>query len=126
MYSVEVNPLNMKGRELKHVFENVKINANETTPISHDYMSGELEVGVQTSTGELVDATIKVTAAEDKTYVAGGRTYTSVSSNPKTIIVLPGLYNVEIKTLGKHKGNTLTDQVEVKAGGVSSKIFKID
>ena len=125
-YDVQVNPLGMKGYSLKYTFENVIVEANETNAISHDYKTGQLSVGVSTSSGELVDATVNVTDISANKNVASGRTYTSESSNPRQFIILPGRYKVLIKTLGKHKGTTQTEELEVISGQSTTKIFKVN
>ena len=125
-YDVEILPLNIKGLSLKYKFENVIVVSNETNSIDYDYRTGQLLVGVSLQSGELIDATINVADSETKVYVAGGRTYTSSSSNPKAITLQPGVYKITIKTLGKHKGTTKTEIITVYAGKESSKTFKIN
>jgi Ca-activated chloride channel family protein len=125
-YTVELFPLNIKGPSLKHIIENVSIKANETKFIAHDYKTGDLLVGVNTDSGELIDAAVTIVDKESKSNIAGGRTYTSDSSNPKRFTLQPGLYDITLKTLGKHKGNTRTGTITVKPGESVSKFFKIE
>ena len=125
-YEVEVQALALKGLSLKHRFENVVVEANETNALNYDYTSGELKIGVSTQSGELVDATVNVYQDERKKHVASGRTYTSDTSNPKKIIIQPGTYEIKIKPLGKHKGATKTEKITVSPGKTMTKIFKIE
>ena len=125
-YDVEIIPLVIKGPSLKYKFENIVVTSNETNSISHDYKTGELKIGVSTQSGELVDAAIKIVDSKSQAYMVGGRTYVSPSSNPKSIIIQPGKYEVRINTLGKHKGTTKTDIVEVLPNKTTTKIFKIE
>ena len=125
-YHVEILCLAMKGAALKNTIENVVVNAKETTEIAHEYDSGDLIIGVQTSAGELVDASVRVVDKVNNEAVAGTRTYTSESSNPKTIKIQPGTYEVSIKSLGKHKGSSDSVTLTVKKGETSSKTFIIN
>ncbi len=125
-YDVEIFPLAIKGPSLKYRIENVVVEANEINAISHDYQTGELRIGASLESGELVDVAIKVTDTKSKAYMAGGRTYTSSSSNPKTITIQPGTYEIRINSLGKHKGTTKTETIEVLPNKTTTHIFKID
>jgi len=125
-YDVVVLPLRIKGAATEYKFENVEVEANATNSIAHDYKTGNLSVGVSTSSGELVDATVNVSSPDSRSYIASGRTYTSESSNPKKFIILPGSYEVIIKTLGKHKGTSKTEKIEIVPGQTSTQLFKID
>jgi len=126
IYDVEILALVMKGSALKYRFENVEIKADETNPLAYDYKTGNLKVGVSLQSGVLVDAIINVNDTKNNEYIAGSRTYTSESSNPKSIIIQPGTYEIKITTLGKHKGTIKTDIITVSPGKETSKIFKID
>ena len=125
-YQVEIQCLAMKGASLKHTFENIVVESKETTEIAHEFDSGDLVIGVKTSSGELVDASVRVIDIVNNEEVAGSRTYTSESSNPKSIKIQPGNYKVNIKTLGKHKGSSDTATISVKKGETSSKTFIIN
>ncbi|MEM9545455.1 MAG: VWA domain-containing protein [Bacteroidota bacterium] len=125
-YDVVVNPLGIKGSSLKYTFENILVAANESNAISYDYKTGELFVGVSTSSGELVDATVNVTDLNTNKNVAASRTYTSESSNPRKFILLPGNYKVVIKPLGKHKGASQTHELDVFAGQSTTKSIKVN
>lgn len=126
IFYIEVLPLNIKGLDLKYRFENVEVVANELVSLNHNYLTGKLSVGVSLNSGELVDAVVKVNNKESNQNITGSRTYTSSSSNPKTIIILPGTYEVKINTLGVHKGITKTEILTVVPNKTSTKIFKID
>lgn len=125
-YDVEIIPLTIKGQSLKYTFENISVKANETNNLSHDYNTGTLLIGVSTKSGDLVDASINITDSITKTNIAGGRTYTSASSNPKAFILQPGTYEIKIQTLGKHKGVVKTETVTVDTDKESLISFQID
>lgn len=122
-YRITFQALNMKGLETYTETENIEIKSNSTTKISHDFESGKALIGVQTVDGELIDATVKFYEINSNKSVAAGRTYTSVSNNPKEFLLNPGTYSVKINTLGVHKGNSKTFSVEVIKGKTLTKIL---
>lgn len=125
IYDIEVLPLNVKGNELSFQFQGIEVHPKETIDLNHDYKTGKLSVGVMLKSGELVDAVVKINEQGGKN-VAGMRTYTSDSSNPKTITILPGTYEINISTLGLHKGTSKSEFISVTQGEMSTKIFKLD
>ena len=60
-----------------------------------DFSTGELTIGV-TRNGELSDAVYKVQLPDSGTEVASGRTYTGAESNPATIRITSGTYEVSV------------------------------
>lgn len=68
-----------------------------------DFSAGEILIGV-TRNGELSDAVISVESFGDGTNVAGGRTYRADTSNPKTLRVAAGTYNVSLKSVEVKNG----------------------
>jgi len=80
-------------------------------------------IGVKTSGGELIDATVNFYEKSTGKNVAAARTYSSTSSNPKKFILSPGEYEVRIQTLGKHKGNKDSFYISVKAEEIIEKIM---
>lgn len=125
-YDIEIYPLVMKGLSLNYTFENVEVKANETKPLQYNYETGTLLIGVSTSSGELVDAVAKIRDSQQNKTVASGRTYTGPTNNPKSFIIQPGSYKIDITTLGIHKGTSKTDIITVRPDKETSKIFKID
>jgi Ca-activated chloride channel family protein len=121
MYKVTFQALAMKGLETFHEVENVVVEANATTELSHNFDTGIAMIGVQTAGGELIDATVNFTEIKSGKHVAGGRTYTTASNNPKKFLLNPGEYAVKIVTLGAHKGHTETFTVTVKKGETMEK-----
>ena len=124
VYDVYVKALRIKGSVIEHKIEQVTVIGGETVPAKHDFKSGIAKIGVKTAT-ELVDATVNFKDLETGKSVAGSRTYTSESSNPKEFILTPGNYEVKINTLGKHKGTSKVFKIEVKTGATVEKIIQI-
>jgi len=125
-YDLELLPLKIEGISKKQIIEDISVDANKTNPVSYDYKTGVLAIGVKLKSGELVDATIRVAEIESNKNVAGGRTYTKASSNPKKMILQPGTYEIKIKTLGIHKGTTKTAKVTITADKQSDLTFTIN
>jgi len=122
-YKVTYLALRLKGAYINAEVDDIRIEANATNTISHNFKSGTAMVGVKTANGELIDATVNF---QDKTTgkrVTGGRTYTTEKSNPKEFLLNPGTYDVKIVTLGVHKGNKETFTITVKEGETVEKII---
>ncbi len=122
-YKITFQALAMKGIDTYFEINNIEITSNSTTPITHNFETGIAMIGVQTSNGELIDATVNFTEINSKTWVAGSRTYTSTNNNPREFLLNPGTYSVEVVTLGAHKGNSETFTIEVKQGETVTKIL---
>ncbi len=76
-------------------FESVSVAAGDTVFKSVDFSPGILKVGV-TRNGARSDATVNIYKAGTRKRVEGGRTYTGEKSNPKSVSLTSGLYDVEI------------------------------
>jgi hypothetical protein len=98
----------------KATLTNVSVSAGERTDVSREFVTGTLKIGV-VKDGELVDATTNVSGAAGKA-VAGGRTYTAPSSNPRTYELPPGSYSVVINPIRVPGATRRTVNVEVTAG----------
>ena len=107
-YDVTIKILQVKGMAIEKVFRNVDVQPGETVALEHPFKSGIARIGVKTAAGELIDATVNFKETNSGTNVAGSRTYTSDSSNPREFILSPGTYEVKILTLGAHKGHSDT------------------
>jgi len=117
LYDVTVRALRLRG-ESTMTFPGVEIPQGETVEKVVDFSSGELSIEVLRN-GELSDATYSVLLAGDRERAARGRTYRSANSNPRVILLTPGLYDVEIGSVeisnrgaGKHR----FESVRVEAG----------
>ena len=120
-YKITFQALAMKGMETFYEMDKVEITSKASTTISHNFETGIAMIGVQTSSGKLIDATVNFTEINSKTWVAGSRTYTSTNNNPRKFLLNPGTYSVKVVTLGTHKGNTETFTIEVKKGETVTK-----
>ena len=120
-YDVEVKALNMKGLEITHRIDSVKLMANDTIKVAHNFESGIAKIGAKSTNG-LVDAVVNIYEVNSKKNVANGRTYTRETNNPKQFILNPGTYEVKLKALGEHKGKQETITINVKAGQTVEKI----
>ncbi len=123
VYDIEVAVLRINGLETKHTFENVKIVANKTVEVSHDFKTGIAMIGVMSGTN-LLDATVTIKEVSTGTNVAGSRTYTSSSSNPREFILNPGKYAITTMVVsGDLKGKKEAFEIVVKQGETTTKII---
>lgn len=97
VYSVTAVAVGLRGNATQTLTD-VEIKSGETVERIFDFSSGEVAVGV-TRNGALSDATVNVFAAGTRTGIAGGRTYTSASSNPRVFEITPGLYDIEVASV---------------------------
>ena len=95
-YDVSIRSVALRNGE-EPEFNDVVVNGNERTELSYDYASGVISVGTRRG-DTLVDSVIGIIDANGKN-IAGGRTYTSETSNPKSFIVSPGTYIVRIREI---------------------------
>lgn len=93
-YELSVEAVRIDGRPVQTLTE-LKIAGPDTLFKTVDFAQGTFEILV-TRNGELSDATINIYQPGTKKQVAGGRSYGSASSNPKTFNILPGEYDIEI------------------------------
>lgn len=122
-YKITFQALVMKGVDTYFEVDNIEVKSNSITPIAHNFETGTAMIGVQTSSGELIDATVNFTEINSSKRVAGSRTYTSANNNPREFLLNPGTYSVKIVTLGVHKGNSETFTIEVRKGETVTKIL---
>lgn len=115
-YTVYLEALNeMSGLEKQFTIENVVVKAGEITVVEHNFSSGIAMIGA-TSGSTLIDAIVTIKESKTKKSVAGQRTYTSSSSNPKKFLLNPGTYVVTVAALGKYAGKKTTFSMTIKQG----------
>lgn len=113
-YDVEIASVEIDGRPVKPM-GNQTLEAGKNLSLSHNFASGDLKVGAMQG-ANFVDAAITVLSKKTGKSVAGGRTYMSASSNPKTFTLEPGEYEVKLNPV-KPKGlspKTMTVKVTEK------------
>jgi Ca-activated chloride channel family protein len=107
-YDVTVTGVNLQGGPTRRL-EKIKVADSETVERTVDFSAGGLFVTVKRN-GKLSDATVQVFEAGKKTLVTSGRTYDKAGTNPLNLRVVPGKYDVLIKS--------------VEISGDSGKLFK--
>jgi Ca-activated chloride channel family protein len=121
-YDVGIKSVDIKGLTASHTIKKIEIKPGETSSHSHEFKSAILKVGA-TNKGVLWDATVNIVAVNPKSSVAGGRTYTSSSSNPKSFLLSPGTYEVTVNPLKAQGISKKTITVNLKAGETLEKII---
>lgn len=121
VYDVVLSAVKIDGRPVKK-FSKVEIKSAEHVKLSHDYSTGDLVLGARKGK-EYVDVAISLLDAEGKS-VAGGRTYQSASSNPKTFVLVPGKYKLNLNPV-KPKGLAPKSiEIVIKAGEKTEKVLE--
>jgi Ca-activated chloride channel family protein len=92
--------------------------------VVHPFETGIAMVGVSLG-DELVDATVNFYDLATGKNVAGSRTYTSASSNPRKFVLTPGAYTVKYVTLGAHKGREGSFEMTVEPGQTLQEVVQL-
>ncbi len=121
-YTVQIKAIEIAGSPVK-LFENQRLDAGGQLSLSHDFTSGELKIGARKA-GALIDAAVTVNQKTDNKNIAGGRTYTSANSNPKSFTLPPGTYTVVLSPVRPKDLAKKTIEVEVTAKGITEKIVE--
>ncbi len=98
-YDVELLALVISGEKSVRK-EKIEVKAGEKLELLHDYKTGIAKIGAVHGS-ELVDATVYIKTAATKENVAGMRTYTASSSNPREFILTPGEYEFTVTAVPK-------------------------
>ena len=122
-YNVELSAMNISGSSAKVILENITVGSGNSNTVEHNFLSGELKIGVNGGGGKLIDAVVSVKDIVTGENVGQGRTYESSSSNPKKFILSPGTYEVTIKPIDKKYGSEQKVSAEVTAGTVTEKVI---
>ncbi len=96
-FDVRVKAVGLKG-DIERRFE-VEIAAGSTVEKVVDFSTGEISIGATKNAGTLSDATYHVRVAGTSREVARGRTYTSARTNPRTVRITSGSYDVGITSV---------------------------
>lgn len=120
-YDVTFGALKMNGIAISHKIENVIVEAGKTINLEHRFLTGVARVGAKSNSG-LVDAVVQIKELHSGENVAQSRTYVNESSNPKSFILNPGTYEVQLKALGDHKGKQQSFTMTVKEGETVEKL----
>lgn len=124
IYDVKISAMVISGTATTYVFKDVLVEVGKTTTITHNFASGKALIGVM-SGDELVDATINLKEITTGKNVAGGRSYTTDSSNPKEFLLSPGTYEIVVKAVKKElAGKVETFTIEVKQGETMERMVK--
>lgn len=113
-YDVRVSSVEIKSGPVAE-FPGVVVTGGARTDLAHEYTSGMLKVGAVQG-GVLVDAVVAVRQPATGEQVAGGRTYTADTSNPKAFELIPGTYTVRVAAVRLDGQPEETLEVTVVAG----------
>lgn len=118
-YEVELGAVEVEG-EPDVALGRVTVPPRGQVRLDHDFASGTLVVGVRRG-DRLVDATVAIRNSAGG--VASGRTYDKPASNPKSFVLEPGEYQVEI---GEIRGERRTVEVTVGKGETVEQTVDLD
>ena len=96
-YDVLVKAAGMEGK-IERRFEGIEIKDGSKVEKVVDFSTGELTIGV-TRNGILSDATYRIYVAGTSEEVDAGRTYTGEKTNPSTVRITAGTYDIEIRSV---------------------------
>lgn len=122
-YNIELSAMNISGSSAKVILENITVGSGNANTVEHNFLSGDLSIGVKGSGGKLIDAVVSVRDVATGENAGQGRTYESSSSNPKKFTLSPGTYEVTVKPIDKQYGSEQRISVEVTAEAVTEKVI---
>lgn len=99
IYDIEIGSVEIRDRPSIRI-ENQVLDGGAVVELAHDFKSGELLIGAQQGS-VLIDAVVTVYSKATGKQVAAGRTYKDDKNNPKSFILEPGYYKVQIKPIPK-------------------------
>jgi len=114
-YNVEVEAVEIEGLGRTQVYEGLVVEENKEIINQHLIESGIAMIGA-TSSGELVDAMVRIVETSTNTPVSASRTYTSESSNPRRFVLSPESYVITVTGLGDYSGSEEEIPIVVEAG----------
>ncbi|MFD2824212.1 VWA domain-containing protein [Lacinutrix iliipiscaria] len=109
-YDIEIVALRMNGLETKYTIEDVLVESGKTIDATHNFKTGIAKLGVQEN-GKLVDVVVNIYSLDKTIFIAGGRSYTTSSSNPREFILNPGKYAVKLR--GRKQGTDTIKWFEI-------------
>ncbi len=119
-YKVTIQALAMEGMDTYTEIENISIQAGRTTPISHNFKTGNFEIFTKVG-DENIDTIVKINEVNSGRNVAGSRTYTKGSK----FLLNPGTYVVKATPLGVYKSKKPQEfTIEVIQGALTTKELK--
>jgi hypothetical protein len=118
-YEVRIGAVEIEGRP-EVSLGRVTVPPREQVRLDHEFASGTLVLGVRRG-DRLVDATVAIRNAAGA--VASGRTRDQPATNPKSFVLEPGEYRVEVSEI---KGEKRTVTVTVGAGGTVEETVDLD
>lgn len=113
-YDMEIVSVEIAGKPSRR-WEGIEVVSGQPAQREHEFASGNILVGAVAGEN-LVDATIQVRLSRTNRQVAGGRTYTSERSNPKSFVLSPGRYKIRVAAV-KLKGKQVEEFELVVAAG---------
>ncbi|MCP5179057.1 MAG: VWA domain-containing protein [Pseudomonadales bacterium] len=124
IYSGTVQALAVEGTVTTFKLAEFEVSAGTTTEVTHTFNTGIAMIGVRIG-DELVDAVVSISDRYTGKNVAGARTYTSASSNPRRFVLTPGSYSVTYSSLGKHKGHSGSFDMDIDAEGAVERVIEL-
>lgn len=112
-----------KGKDIESQWQkNIVVSADSVRSIEFDFTAGTISIKTTANDDELWDCVVHISKSEDNTYITGGRTYKSESSNPMIKELTPGLYDVKITAM-KLRGEDAKhhfEKIEVLPGKIAN------
>ena len=120
IYKVTIQALRMEGMDTYTEMDSITIRANETTPISYNFKTGEFEIFTRVG-DENIDAIVTVDEVKTGKNVGAARTY----DRGAKFLLNPGKYKIKVVPLKVHKDKaTQTIIIELKQGELITKEIK--
>lgn len=122
VYDIVFSSVEISGRPEVKVLKK-ELGSAGNLKFTHNFESGELKIGAKNTQG-LVDATISIVDTKTGKNVGAGRTYQDPKNNPKSFILQPGQYRVELNSVKPAGLGKKSVTVEITAKGTVEKIVE--
>ena len=119
-YNVLFKPHHISGRNPTFTVDNIIVEAKSKKEIVHNFETGFFQVTVKNKS-ELLKSVVSI--YQDGEVVYSKRTSESVSSNPRNIHLIPGIYNVKIAPF-KLDTKPQEFQINIKQGKTIEKLIE--
>jgi Ca-activated chloride channel family protein len=114
-YELEVAPVRMDGDPIQRLI-GLTIAMNDTLFREVNFTKGNFEILVTRNAG-LSDATVSLYKPGTKELAATTRTYREAAHNPAKFAVLPGIYDIEIKSIEVAGGPSVRIEKQILSSG---------
>ena len=123
IYDIGISPLDIKGINLEHTYENVEVKVKDDIKITHNVRIRH-SLGRAKTDENLVDVLVQILDPSTKSLIYEARTFKSPFSNPLKTILKPGTYEIKVSGVKEYEGKSEKFTVEILPGETIERNFE--